>query len=236
MTISVSFSRLRTWTARLALPGAVLGLAGATGCGRGPEPPAGAVVVRCEPGTAGARSGLEPGDVVVGWRRGDRRGPISSPIDLALVELEEAPRGRVTLEVRHGRWRRRLAVAAGEWGVDARPSSVRSSSRNGKTPTTQQAAAMDCSGSVACPGLKLAALKRPAASAWCWLKAAVVLAEAGRQDEAEEVLSASAELIADPTRRGVYWELAGDAFSRGGNRKLADTALTTALALHRSVD
>lgn len=238
MTISVSFSRLRTWTARLALPGAVLGLAGATGCGRGPEPPAGAVVVRCEPGTAGARSGLEPGDVVVGWRRGDRRGPISSPIDLALVELEEAPRGRVTLEVRHGRWRRRLAVAAGEWGVDTRPTlgpELVAKWQDANDPTGSG----DGSGAVArwrALASKLAALKRPAASAWCWLKAAVVLAEAGRQDEAEEVLSASAELIADPTRRGVYWELAGDAFSRGGNRKLADTALTTALALHRSVD
>ena len=238
MTISVSFSRLRTWTARLALPGAVLVLAGATGCGRGSEPPAGAVVVRCEPGNAGARSGLEPGDVVVGWRRGDRRGPISSPIDLALVELEEAPRGRVTLEVRHGRWRRRLAVAAGEWGVDTRPTlgpELVAKWQDAKDPTGSS----DGSGAVArwrALASKLAALKRPAASAWCRLEAAVVLAEAGRQDEAEEELSVGAKLIADPTRRGVYWELAGDAFSRGGNRKLADTALTTALALHRSVD
>jgi len=238
MSRSGFISRRSTWPTGVALLGLASLLSGTTGCSRAAEPATGAVVVRCEPGRAGARSGLGPGDVAVGWQRGDRRGPISSPFDLALVEQEEAPRGPVTLEVQHGRWRRRLAVAAGEWGVETRPA---------LTPELlalwQQAegpAGGGNGGGAAARwralASKLVASKRPAAAAWCRLKAAGALAEAGRRDEALGEIKTGAELIADTSRRGVYWERAGDAFRQAGHNKLAAAAFTTALELHRDVD
>jgi CHAT domain-containing protein/tetratricopeptide (TPR) repeat protein len=236
MTRTVFVSHRCAWPAGVALLGLASLLSGTTGCSRAAEPATGAVIVRCEPGRAGARSGLGPGDVAVGWQRADRRGPISSPFDLALVEQEEAPRGPVTLEVQHGRWRRRLAITAGKWGAEARPVLPPRLLAAWREADGLAGDAADAAGGAArwrALASELTASKRPAAGAWCRLKAAVALAEEGQRDEADDEVRTGAELITDPSRHGIYWEYAGDAFLQAKQKKLAVAAFTAALSLHR---
>src|ERR1700761_9027269 len=59
--------------------------------------PPGVVVEKIDKGSAGERAGLKESDVIVKWTRDDAYGSIDSPFDVTLVELEQGPRGNVTL-------------------------------------------------------------------------------------------------------------------------------------------
>jgi CHAT domain-containing protein/Flp pilus assembly protein TadD len=71
--------------------------------------------------SASERAGLEEGDLVVGWSRGDVRGEIQSPFDLTEVEIEHAPRGTVTLEGLRGTEKNQWRLDSDDWGISARP-------------------------------------------------------------------------------------------------------------------
>src|SRR5215510_1307483 len=43
------------------------------------------------------KAGLQEGDILLNWRHGDGNDDIRSPFDLSKAEIEEAPRGKVTL-------------------------------------------------------------------------------------------------------------------------------------------
>src|SRR5690349_5796921 len=58
----------------------------------------GIVVESVSQGTAGQKAGLREGDIMLAWIQSDSRGEISSPFDFSAVEVEQAPRGAVTLE------------------------------------------------------------------------------------------------------------------------------------------
>ncbi len=40
------------------------------------------------------KAGLQAGDVLLSWSRGDAKGEIKSPFDLSAIEIEQAPRPR----------------------------------------------------------------------------------------------------------------------------------------------
>jgi CHAT domain-containing protein/tetratricopeptide (TPR) repeat protein len=82
---------------------------------------AGVVVEHIAPGFAGARAALQEGDVVRQWSRGDALGPVDSPFDLSWLEMEQAPRGRVTLHGWRGLEPRTWELGEGQWGLRARP-------------------------------------------------------------------------------------------------------------------
>jgi len=44
------------------------------------------------------KAGLQAGDILLSWSRGAAKGDIESPFDLAEIEVEQAPRGAVTIE------------------------------------------------------------------------------------------------------------------------------------------
>ena len=77
-------------------------------------------------------AGLEVGDVLLAWTRESMppakpaaaSGSIESPFDLSEVEMEQAPRGRVTLIGTRGRQPARWTLPPGPWGVQVRPLSV----------------------------------------------------------------------------------------------------------------
>jgi CHAT domain-containing protein/Tfp pilus assembly protein PilF len=68
------------------------------------------------------RAGLQPGDVVAQWSRGDDKGKIRSPLDLSWVESEQAPRGEVILEGLRGTAKQAWRLGGGPWELKARPS------------------------------------------------------------------------------------------------------------------
>jgi CHAT domain-containing protein/Tfp pilus assembly protein PilF len=81
----------------------------------------GIVIEEARPGLMAAKAGLQPGDVVRRWTRGDAQGTLESPFELAWLEVEQAPRGPVTLEGFRGDETRTWTLAEGVWAVRARP-------------------------------------------------------------------------------------------------------------------
>ena len=80
----------------------------------------GVVVEQVTKGSAAAGAGLQQGDVILHWTRSDTGGPIESPFDLQAVEIEQAPRGSITLEGRRDA-EKRMAVDIRELGSQSTP-------------------------------------------------------------------------------------------------------------------
>jgi len=81
----------------------------------------GVIVEQIEKNSEAEKAGLQPGDVLLHWVRGDAQGDIESPFDLAGVETEQAPRGTVTLKGLRGTVKQSWAMGGDRWKVMARP-------------------------------------------------------------------------------------------------------------------
>src|SRR5260370_18979567 len=46
----------------------------------------------------GEKAGVQEGDVLLSWSRGDTKGEIESPFDLSNIEIEQVPRRNVTID------------------------------------------------------------------------------------------------------------------------------------------
>ncbi len=80
--------------------------------------PTGLVVEEVVKGGAAARAGLARGEVLSHWA--PKGGPLRSPVDLAEVELAQAPRGPVVLRLRGGA-RASVTLASGRFKLRVRP-------------------------------------------------------------------------------------------------------------------
>jgi CHAT domain-containing protein/Tfp pilus assembly protein PilF len=91
--------------------------------------PAGAVVESVGKGSVAEAAGLRPGDLILSWRRAasppanprPASGRVSSPFDLAWVEVEQAPRGQVTLEGERASTKKSWLMPAGTWKLEWLP-------------------------------------------------------------------------------------------------------------------
>jgi CHAT domain-containing protein/Tfp pilus assembly protein PilF len=84
-------------------------------------PLAGIVVETVSNYSEAGRAGLQPGDVILSWSRGTSVGAVESPYDLIMVEIEQAPRGTVTLKGLRGSQGRDWKLGQEEWGIESRP-------------------------------------------------------------------------------------------------------------------
>ncbi|MEM7354780.1 MAG: CHAT domain-containing protein [Acidobacteriota bacterium] len=90
---------------------------------------AGVVVEIVHEGFAAHRADLRPGDLLVGWERAasppanplPASGAIDSPFDLIEIEIEQAPRGELTLSAMRDRRRMAIVVPVGNWRLRTRP-------------------------------------------------------------------------------------------------------------------
>lgn len=107
---------VRLWAQRPAEPHAVP-----------PHIQAGIVVQEIVKASEAERAGLVQGDVILGWSRGARQGPIASPFDLSTVEIEQVPLSAVTLKGLRGTqeaewiWSESHAFPQADWGIATRP-------------------------------------------------------------------------------------------------------------------
>lgn len=81
----------------------------------------GVVVEKVIPNSEAEKAGIRAGDILSNWSRADARGQIESPFDLAQIEIEQAPRGKVTLEGLWGTERRSWTIGPAVWGIETRP-------------------------------------------------------------------------------------------------------------------
>jgi CHAT domain-containing protein/Tfp pilus assembly protein PilF len=83
--------------------------------------PQGVVIEKVAKNFEGASAGLQEGDVLLQWSRSEAQGEIRSPFDLALVEIEQAPRGTVTLQGRRGEESKVWSLGQDGWRIEVRP-------------------------------------------------------------------------------------------------------------------
>jgi len=81
----------------------------------------GVVVEEVEAGREGNKAGLKVGDVLLSWSRGDASGDIASPFDISLLEIEQKPRGPVTIKGLRGTEMHTWMLGPDAWEIQARP-------------------------------------------------------------------------------------------------------------------
>jgi len=83
----------------------------------------GVVVEDIKKNSAGEKAGLQEGDVLLHWVRGDAHGDIDSPFDLEQTEVEQEPRGTATLEGLRRKDNEKYSwiMGADSWNISARP-------------------------------------------------------------------------------------------------------------------
>jgi CHAT domain-containing protein/tetratricopeptide (TPR) repeat protein len=68
----------------------------------------------------GDKAGLQAGDIVLRWSRGDSQGELESPFDLIAVEIEQAPRGTVILQGLRGNQQKVWSLGQDRWDLQGR--------------------------------------------------------------------------------------------------------------------
>jgi len=83
----------------------------------------GVVVEKVAPHGESEKAGLQEGDILLAWSRGDNKGEIQSPFDIMDVETEQGRLGGVKLEGLRGAARQRQTWSLGpsSWGLTTRP-------------------------------------------------------------------------------------------------------------------
>jgi CHAT domain-containing protein/Tfp pilus assembly protein PilF len=81
----------------------------------------GVIVESITKGTQAERLGLQAGDNLLSWSRGNERGEFSSPFDVAYISVEQASRGLVTVYGRRGEQNRSWFFGSDDWGIQSRP-------------------------------------------------------------------------------------------------------------------
>jgi len=97
-------------------------LGGQASSGQETGTPAGVVVESLVQGSEGEKAGIQAGDIILRWTRGDVQGEIRSPFDLSTTEIERAPTGTVLVEGLHGMETKTWQMGQDRWGIQARPS------------------------------------------------------------------------------------------------------------------
>jgi S1-C subfamily serine protease len=81
----------------------------------------GAIVEQVDQDSEGRRAGIREGDVLLAWARGNQSASIKSPFDLAIAEIEESPRGDVTIEGLRATTKLTWTLHPDRWGIRTRP-------------------------------------------------------------------------------------------------------------------
>jgi CHAT domain-containing protein/Tfp pilus assembly protein PilF len=81
----------------------------------------GVVVEEVAKSSAAEKAGLQEGDVLLGWHRGDATGNIESPFDVSSLAIEQGLRGAISLTGARGSEESIWIVEPGSWGLQTRP-------------------------------------------------------------------------------------------------------------------
>ncbi len=221
---------------------AVLALAGCGAQGpAGEGARAGVEVVTVAPGGAAARAGLVAGDRLLSFSRPSSSGPIRSCLDLAEVEIEQAPRGAVRLSLLREEREIRVELPPGDWRVEVAPGSGPSPAERACRALGQARQAYsdrrwpDADAAFTAAEAALAELGEPRWLALARHRQGMTLLAQERFEEAEKALSQGLELRRQAApgslAEAASWHGLGQLEQRRGDLAAADRALGEARAL-----
>ena len=194
----------------------------------------GIIVESVEKNSEGEKAGLKEGDVILRWSRGDAKGDIASPFDLTEVEMEQAPRGSVTLEGFRNKAPRVWKIGLDTWGINARPrlrGAMLASYRKAQALASARKPlnASRCLEVAAAEALKS---RHSELGAWLLLRAAGTLADAERTQESDNVFrrAVAAAQLATPEIAAQVFESWADSAERRGELSAAEALRQQAVA------
>ena len=71
--------------------------------------------------TAAEKAGLQKGDIILGWSRGQENGKIETPFDFDWVDIEQRPRGELVLTGTRASVKKTWALSNQSWGIKTSP-------------------------------------------------------------------------------------------------------------------
>ena len=187
----------------------------------------GVVVEQVGKGSAAEQAGIQPGDVLLSWVRAasppanptEARGEITSPFDCPMIEVEEGPRGVITVTGARERQSFSAVLPPGEWKITSRPQmpeTLLATYRQGKSLV--DAGQIDKGVTLWREAAeKLKSESAPIVAAWLLLKTADTLAEARQWNEAQAEYEAAIDAAKTEPLRDVLvtiWEALGATLSR----------------------
>src|SRR5205807_8414151 len=82
------------------------------------DPPPGVVVEKITKNLAADKAGVLESDTILSWTHNGLHGEVGSPFDLSTIEIDQAPRGTVTLSgLRGGELRSWTLNPTDNWGL-----------------------------------------------------------------------------------------------------------------------
>jgi C-terminal processing protease CtpA/Prc len=81
----------------------------------------GVVVSKVAKNSDAEKAGLQEGDLILTWAREASTGPVDSPFVLLWTEIDQSPRGPVTLEGQRAGEKRSWTLKTDRWGISSRP-------------------------------------------------------------------------------------------------------------------
>jgi CHAT domain-containing protein/Tfp pilus assembly protein PilF len=201
-------------------------------CARAPETHV-LVLEASGPGAA-RRAGLRAGDLLASWERGGESGALGSPFASAQVEIEQAPRGPVTLRGRRG-WRAlTVTLPPGAWGLAVRPALAAPALADFETARAAQAKADAASSARAWQSL--AERLAGDAAAWALTQAGRSWSEAHQPEPAARAFeSAQSALGPNGAWRAIAADQAGDAQRAAGRTDEAESSYRRGLDLRTAI-
>lgn len=177
-----------------------------------------AVVDAVGRGWAADRAGLRPGDVILSWSRGAENGPVRTPFELAQVEINQAPLGRVTLLGSRNGETRAWVLPPGMWSLWARPGLPRSLLALYRQGESRIAAGDFEGGTRQWRSAMEAALRQndPLRASWIEARLGREFAGAGRWTEAEQRLEAAVRRL-EPSQPAAVVQIVSEWYEREGS-------------------
>jgi CHAT domain-containing protein/tetratricopeptide (TPR) repeat protein len=232
-----------SWAGAVTCACLATALAGADTRGRSALPQ-GIVVEEVGSGGTAARGGLRPGDVLLSWtcrvgdkaQRGDPRGTLGSPFDLADIDAAQGPAGAVAVSGRRGGRPLTAILAPGEWDLRVRPAWGPDDDRSYEEARRLLAAEEPDAGVAHLREHAEAARSRGRAdlAAWLLLKAAEALAARERWDAARQTFAEAKAASGTEVHKAVVAEAEATALA-GRRPELAEAALREALDIRRAL-
>ncbi len=206
---------------------------------------AGLVVESAEKDSAADKAGIKAGDVLVSWVRApnlpanpsEARGTFASPFDVTEVEIEQSPRGDMTLAGRRDGQPFSVTLPPGDWKIEVRPA-LSAEGLERYIRAKQRIAEGELASGIALLREQMVGLDRKDPESACWLLKVIgdAWSRAKKWDEARAAYEEAKGRARQPSLLAAIATAQGITAREQSDLARAEAALREALAHRESVE